>query len=227
MASIFLRTVLIYLFLSIALKLMGKRQIGELEVGELVSTLLISEVAAIPIDDPDLPLLNAVIPILFILSAEILLSAVKNRSAKWKHLIEGEPVYLIYKGKIRQKVLEENRLSVNELLSELRVLGISDVSEVYYAILEQSGKLSVTLRADCQPMTRLSLSKKSDEEAGIAHLIVVDREVNEKNLRALGYDRAWLSDVLSRHGVKLPDVYLLTVDDRGKTNLVRKEDTPA
>ncbi|HBJ19233.1 MAG TPA: hypothetical protein DDY70_05815 [Clostridiales bacterium] len=225
MASIFLRTVLIYFFLSVALKLMGKRQIGELEVGELVSTLLISEIAAIPIDDPDLPLLNAVIPILFILSAEILLSAIKNHSAKLKHLIEGDPVYIIYKGKIRQQVLEDNRISINELLSELRVLGIADISEVYYAILEQSGKLSVTLRADCQPITKQALTE--EREPGIAHLIVVDREVNETNLRALGYDRVWLNRVLAQHGVRLPEVYLLTVDDLGSTSLVKKEEKNA
>lgn len=221
MASIFFRIVLIYFFLSLTLKLMGKRQLGELEVGELVSTLLISEVAAIPIDDPDLPLLNALIPILFILSAEILLSSVKNRSEKLKQLIEGQPVYIIYKGKIRQKVLEDNRISVNELLSELRVLGIADISEVAYAILEQSGKLSVTLRADCQPITKEGLTQTSDP--GIAHLIVADREVNEENLKALGYNRAWLDGVFSRYGVKLSEVFLLTVDDLGNTSLTRKE----
>ncbi len=221
MASIFFRIVLIYFFLSLTLKLMGKRQLGELEVGELVSTLLISEVAAIPIDDPDLPLLNALIPILFILSAEILLSSVKNRSEKLKRLIEGQPVYIIYKGKIRQKVLEDNRISVNELLSELRVLGIADISEVAYAILEQSGKLSVTLRADCQPITKEGLTQTSDP--GIAHLIVADREVNEENLKALGYNRAWLDGVFSRYGVKLSEVFLLTVDDLGNTSLTRKE----
>ena len=221
MASIFFRIVLIYFFLSLTLKLMGKRQLGELEVGELVSTLLISEVAAIPIDDPDLPLLNALIPILFILSAEILLSSVKNRSEKLKRLIEGQPVYIIYKGKIRQKVLEDNRISVNELLSELRVLGIADISEVAYAILEQSGKLSVTLRADCQPITKEGLTQTSDP--GIAHLIVADREVNEENLKALGYKRAWLDGVFSRYGVKLSEVFLLTVDDLGNTSLTRKE----
>ena len=221
MASIFFRIVLIYFFLSLTLKLMGKRQLGELEVGELVSTLLISEVAAIPIDDPDLPLLNALIPILFILSAEILLSSVKNRSEKLKRLIEGQPVYIIYKGKIRQKVLEDNRISVNELLSELRVLGIADISEVAYAILEQSGKLSVTLRADCQPITKEGLTQTSDP--GIAHLIVADREVNEENLKALGYNRAWLDGVFSRYGVKLSEVFLLTVDDLGNTSLTRKD----
>lgn len=221
MASIFLRTVLIYIFLSLILKLMGKRQIGELEVGELVTTLLISEVAALPIDDPDLPLLNAVIPILFLLSAEILISAFKNRSAKLKHLIEGEPVYIIYKGKLRQKVLEENRISVNEFLSELRILGVFDLSDVDYAILEQNGKLSVALRADCQPMTKRSLTEGADE--GVPHAIVVDREINKKNLAALGYKDAWLRRILDGYGVSLSEVYLLTVDDLGNTSLIRKE----
>lgn len=221
MASIFLRTVLIYIFLSLILKLMGKRQIGELEVGELVTTLLISEVAALPIDDPDLPLLNAVIPILFLLSAEILISAFKNRSAKLKHLIEGEPVYIIYKGKLRQKVLEENRISVNEFLSELRILGVFDLSDVDYAILEQNGKLSVALRADCQPMTKRSLTEGTEE--GVPHAIVVDREINKKNLAALGYTDAWLRRILDGYGVSLSEVYLLTVDDLGNTSLIRKE----
>ena len=107
------------------------------------------------------------------------------------------------------------------MLSELRVLGIADISEVAYAILEQSGKLSVTLRADCQPITKEGLTQTSDP--GIAHLIVADREVNEENLKALGYNRAWLDGVFSRYGVNLSEVFLLTVDDLGNTSLTRKE----
>ena len=104
MTSIVVRTVIIYITLSISLRIMGKRQIGELDVGELVSTLLISEIASIPIDDPDIPLMNAVMPILFILSLEILISTVKNKSEKMKGLIEGKPQYIIYKGRVLQKV---------------------------------------------------------------------------------------------------------------------------
>ena len=96
MASIFIRTLIIYLFLSISLKIMGKRQIGELEVGELVSTLVISEVAALPIADPDIPLMNAIIPVLFIVCLEIIISSLKNKSEKLKKYIEGEPIFLIY-----------------------------------------------------------------------------------------------------------------------------------
>ena len=115
MASILIRTVIIYILLTFALKIMGKRQIGELDVGELITTLLISELATIPIDDPDLPLLNAVLPILLIFSLEIIISSLKNRSERLKRLLESSPVYIIYKGKLSERALVENRLSLNEL----------------------------------------------------------------------------------------------------------------
>ena len=123
MVSIFIRTFIIYILLSVTLKTMGKRQIGELDVNELVSTLLISEIAAIPIDDPDLPLMNAIIPITFILSIEIILSHAKTKSNKLKKYVEGRPAFIIYKGKINQKELKENRISINEFLSEMRNQG--------------------------------------------------------------------------------------------------------
>ena len=107
MASIFIRTLIIYVFISISLKVMGKRQLGELEVGELVSTLLVSEVAALPIADPDIPLMNAVIPILFIVCLEIIVSSIKNKSEKLKKYIEGKPIFLIYKGELKQSALRE------------------------------------------------------------------------------------------------------------------------
>ena len=143
MASIVIRTIIIYALLTIALRTMGKRQIGELDVGELVSTLLISELAAIPIDDPDIPLLNAIIPIFLIISIEIILSSVKNKSETLKNIIEGSPTYIIYKGRILQKELFENRISVNELLRELRSQGIGNVNDVEYGIIEQDGGLSI------------------------------------------------------------------------------------
>ena len=143
MLSIFIRTIIIYILLSIMLKLMGKRQIGELEVNELVSTLLISEIAAIPISESNVPLLAAIIPIVFICTLEIFLSALKNKWHGLKHVVEGEPVYIIYKGKLLQDALDENRISINELLCEMRIQGIGSISEVYYAILEQNGKLSL------------------------------------------------------------------------------------
>jgi len=206
--SIFVRTIIIYVVLNIMLKIMGKRQIGELEVNELVSTLLISEVAAIPIGDSDIPLLNAFIPIVFITSLEVALSAIKNRSSLLKRVVEGESVYVIYKGELLQDVLMKNRISINEILTEMRIQGIGDISEVYYGILEQNGKLSL-----------LTVDKKDDA----AHTLVIDGHVDEKRLSEMGYDGKWLSDEVKKRGLSLSDIFLLTVKDDGSINIIERK----
>ena len=142
MASIIIRTAIIYVLLLLCMRVMGKRQIGELDVSELVSTLLISEIVSIPIDDTDIPLLTAVIAVLFLLAIEIITSTVKNKSQKMKKVFEGSPTYIIDKGKLLQNSLKENRISIDELLSEMRTQGIVDISEVYYGIIEQNGSLA-------------------------------------------------------------------------------------
>ena len=207
MTSVLIRTVIIYLFLSFSIKIMGKRQIGELETGELISTLLISEVASLPIDNPDIPLSSAIFPILLIISIEIIISFIKNKSSALKRIVDGEPSFVIYKGRLRQDVLRENRLSINEMLSELRVLGVGDISEVEYALLEQNGKLSVLKRA----------------EDNYAHAIVIDKEVNERALKSLGYDRRWLDARLTERRVKLKEIFLMTVDDSGSIYIIKEE----
>lgn len=207
MSSVLIRTVIIYLFLSFSIKIMGKRQIGELETGELISTLLISEVASLPIDNPDIPLSSAIFPILLIISMEILISFIKNKSNKLKRIIDGEPTFIIYKGRLNQNVLEENRISINEVLSEMRVLGVGDIAEVEYALLEQNGKLSV-------------LKKSSDN---LAHTLIVDGEVNEEELKALGYDSQWLDARLKECGTRASEVFLMTVDDSGSINIIKEE----
>ena len=207
MASVLIRTVIIYFFLSISIKLMGKRQIGELETEELICTLLISEVASLPIDNPDIPLSSAIFPILLIISIEILISFIKNKSGRMKRLIDGEPTFIIYKGKLRQSVLKDNRLSVNELLSELRVLGIGDISEVEYAVLEQNGKIS-------------ALKSSTDK---LAHALIIDGEVNECAVKSLGFDMRWLEARLKEEGVKREEVFLMTVDDSGNIKIIKEE----
>ena len=207
MTSVLIRTVIIYLFLSFSIKIMGKRQIGELETGELISTLLISEVASLPIDNPDIPLSSAIFPILLIISIEIIISFIKNKSSALKRIVDGEPSFVIYKGRLRQDVLRENRLSINEMLSELRVLGVGDISEVEYALLEQNGKLSVLRRA----------------EDNYAHAIVIDKEVNERALKSLGYDRRWLDARLTERHVRLKEIFLMTVDDSGSIYIIKEE----
>ena len=208
MASILIRTLIIYVLLSFSLRVMGKRQLGELDVGELVSTLLISEIASIPIDDPDIPLLNAIIPILFILTMEIILSTIKNKSEKLKLTLEGKPTYIIYKGRLLQAALKENRISINELLSELRSQSIGDIKDVYYAAVEQNGVLSVI---------------KTDQ-SGMAHAIIIDGTLMEDVLRAQGYDERWVKKRLKEQKTEIDKVFLMTVTDEGEINIIERED---
>ena len=207
MTSIVIRTLIVYILLSFMLRILGKRQIGELDVGELVSTLLVSEIASIPIDDPDIPLLNAIIPILLIVAIEIILSTVKNKSEKLKAAIEGKPEYIIYKGRVLQEVLTDNRISINELLSELRSQGVGNIDQVYYAAVEQNGSLSVL--------------KKGDPE--LAHNIIIDGSIIEENLKALGYDEVWLKKRLDERSIRVKDTFLLTVTDSGQIGLILKD----
>lgn len=209
MFSIFIRTILIYLILTILLKIMGKRQLGELEVSELVSTLLISEIGAIPIGDPDIPLLNAVIPILFIASLEVLLTALKSKSNKLKRVVEGSPCYVIYNGKVDQKALIDNRISINELISEMRNQGIGDIDEISYGILEPNGKLSLIKSSDCP---------------SYAHPIVIDGEIHRKALQKLGYNEIWLKNRLVENKCELDAVLLMTVNDDDNINIIVKEE---
>lgn len=186
---------------------MGKRQLGELDVSDLVSTLLVSEIASIPIDDPDIPLLNAVLPILFILAVEVILSTLKNKSEKLKGFMEGKPTYIIYKGRLLQSALRENRISVNELLSEMRIQGVGNIDDVYYAIAEQNGSLSLILR----------------DKSILAHPIVIDGAINSPALKSLGYDERKIEKELRSARISLDEVFLMTVDDEGKFKIIERE----
>lgn len=207
MVSIFLRTVIIYILLAISLKIMGKRQIGELEVGELVSTLLISEIVSIPIDTPDIPLLNAIIPLLFILSVEIIMSHIKNKSKKIKATIEGKPSFIIYNGSLRQSELLQNRISINEILTEMRAQGIPGIGDVGFCILEPGGKLSFFERG-----TELSLP------------IIIDGEPEEEIIAQLGIDAKWIKEKLEAEGRAISDVFLMTADMSKTYNIIYKEE---
>ncbi len=208
MVSIFIRTAVIYLLLAISLKIMGKRQIGELEVGELVSTLLISEIVSIPIDTPDIPLLNAIIPLLFILALEIITSYVKNKSKRLKRAIEGSASFIIYNGKLRQKELVQNRISINEILTEMRIQGIGEISDVKYCILESSGKLSFFEK----------------ENGALSLPIITDGELEEENAAVLGISKEWINKKLKCDGKEISDVFLMTADVSHKHHIIYKEE---
>ena len=209
MASIFIRTLIIYVFISFSLRIMGKRQLGELDVGEFVSTLLMSEVAALPLADQDLPLLNAIIPLILIVCLEILISFFKNKSEKLKNIVEGKPNFIVYRGKLIQSTLSENRISINEFLEEMRIQGIGSISDINYAILESNGKISII---------------QQDNNSALAHTIIIDGEINKERLRDLGYSNTWLERMLKKRGIETKDTFLMTVDDNETINIILKDE---
>ena len=227
MASICIRTFVVYLLITCSIRLMGKRQIGELEVSELVTTLLLSELAAMPIDDPDIPLLFSLIPIFLIVALELLTSDLKNRITFLKRIFESRPTILINRGALSQKEMQKMRISMEELLSALRQQGVTDPDDVYYAILEQNGSLSVILKADKQPLT-VSDAGVNTVERGITHALIIDGHVNQKEVRSVGKDEEWLYRTLSRYHSTVKETFLLSLDDAGHVTLIKKNrDEPA
>ena len=156
MITIFIRTVIIYLLLLLTMRILGKRQLGELEISELITTILLSEIASIPIANQDLPIFYAIIPLATIMSIEVLFSFLSSKSPRLKKLLSTSPSTLIVNGTILQKELAKNRISPEELISELRLKNIGDVSNVKYAILEPSGMLSVFPKMEYQQVTILT-----------------------------------------------------------------------
>ena len=223
MATILYRIIAIYILLSFSIRIMGKRQVGELEVSDLISTLLLSEIAALPVADPEIPLLYAVIPLLFILSLELLITCLKNRFAPLKRIFEPRTSTLIRNGEIDQAALKKMRISVDELMGELRLQGVDDLSDVSLCTVEQNGRLSVLLVPEQQPITQASLQ---GERGGYRKPVILDGVPDENALSSTGIDRKTVDGILKRRGVSVKDVFLLAVGEDGRYTLVRKETKP-
>ena len=222
MITLLVRTLVVYILLMITLRLMGKRQIGELEISELVSTLLLSELAAIPISDSSLPMAYSIIPIFLIAITEFVISDVKNRSPILKQLFDGRPSVLIRKGKLMENEFRRARISVEEFLAACRLQGVGDPGELYYAVLEQNGQLSLLLKKENSPVTP-SLLTIPTTESGMTHAVIADGALNETELSECGKDKKWLSVILSAYGHKQEDVFLLLVDDAGGLRVTPKQ----
>ena len=221
MLTILMRLIIIYTILIGTMRVMGKRQIGELQVSELVTTILLSELAAQPIADPQIPLIFAIIPIGALISIEVVISFAVTKIPFLKPIFDGKPSILISKGKLNTAEILRVRISLEELLSQLRIAGVADIGEVNYAILEQNGQLSVITKKHASPPSADDLKVKVSE-SGIAHALIVDSEVSDFNLKQIGRSRGWLEKRLSHYKIKLSDVMLFTVDDSGKENLIRR-----
>ncbi len=223
MTILFFRTIVIYALLSVLLRIMGKRQVGELEVSELVSTLLLSEIASLPIENPEIPFLFALVPILFIFSVEIAITYLKNKWEPLKRLFESRPVFLIVRGELLQDALLEMRISVNELISECRQQGVSDISDIEYAVLEQNGTLSLLLKEEKQPLTADSAEGKSSPTM---HPVILDGRIDREILTTLGIEEARLKRICRKNRCKTDEVFLLMLSDSDEYRLIKKKPAP-
>lgn len=228
MMTAFARTVILYFLIMIGLRLMGKRQIGELEPSELVLTMMISDLATVPMQDFGIPLLAGVIPILTLLALSMLMSQLSLRNLRFRELVCGTPAVLIRRGMIQQQAMRKNRYTLDELLEELRGQGISCVEDVKYAILENSGQLSVLPWSRRQPPTAAQLDLEVEDDVTLPTVLINDGRVLHKNLAACGHDSAWLEERLREQRLASPrDVFLLTLDEQGRVSCIKKEDRPS
>ena len=222
MATVLLRATVIYVLLIGAIRLTGKRQIGELQVSELIITFMISELAALPIQDLSIPISYSIFPIVLLLCYEVIVSFLITKSKFLKKLFYGNPSFLIKNGKLSQKELARSRIDINEFLGELRLKDVSDISLVDYAILEQNGQLSVFLKSESQPVTQgdMSIQKATD---GIGHAIIVDGNINESSLKDAHKSISWLNKYLKSNHLKVEDIFLFTLTDANDINIIMKE----
>ena len=218
----YIRTILLYLVLILVIRLMGKRQIGQMEPAEFVVTMLVANLAAIPMQDGGIPLYSGLVPILTVLGAELILSSLSLRSVKLRQLLCGKPVILMENGRILQNNLRRTRLTMDELTELLREKDVLDLHQVQYAILETNGNLSVFPYPKHQPPSAMALDIQVKPQS-LPYTLISDGYLYEENLSLAGKDRRWLENVLREQSARLQDTWLLTVDDKGKLLFIRKE----
>ncbi len=211
----FMRTLLVYAALIGGLRFTGKRQLGELSTSEFAVTILVSELASVPLQDPAIPLLGGIVPLVTLLAVEVLLSCLCRRSIRFRRLLCGNPCMVIRDGKFDPDMLRLLRLSPEDVLEGLRMAGVALVSDVRCGIIETNGQLSVLPYADKQPLTPSDLGKHP-KDAGMARVLIFEGKIRRGVLRQLGKDEAWLLRTCRARGIHAPeDVFLLTLDDCG------------
>ena len=210
MATVLIRTAIIYILFTFAIRLMGKRQVGEMQLSELITTFMLSELAINPIQDISIPIAYSIIPLVFLFSMEIVTSFLATKIPSFRRAFVGTPSIIIKNGVLDQAELSRLRISINELLSELRLKNIGSIDEVDFAILEQNGQLSVFT--------------KSNSNGNLSHALVTDGNINSSELLIVNRDENWLYKELKKRGLALERVFLMTIDDEGKIYIIIKEE---
>jgi len=223
MITILFRTLIVYFALIVTMRLMGKRQIGELEVTDLVTTLLLSEIASLPITNHDIPISHAVIPMIILLILEVGSSLILVHFPRLRNLVSAKPTVIIHNGKLLPRSLYAMRISIDELMGEVRQQGLTDLSQVDTAILEKNGKLTVLPKAIYQPPTaeQLGLSPKNEP---LMHIVWRNGAFSPVGLELIGKDRAWLMRKMQKDHLKTDELLCIMANREGRLVWIPKEE---
>lgn len=219
MLVVFVRALVLYIIVVVVMRVMGKRQIGQLQPFELAIAIMISELAAVPMQDTGIPLVNGIIPILTLLVAQLLMSFLSLKSIRARAIICGKPTILIEKGQILESALRKELYTLNDLLEQLRISNIPNVSDVEYAILETNGQLSIIPKSQKRPLTPEDMNIKTKYD-GLPIDVIIDGRILTDNLEISGKSRKWLLDELVKRQYSDPEEILYAcVDPEGSLYL--------
>lgn len=217
-----IRTVILYFIVICVVRLMGKRQIGELQPTELVITLLLSEIIAMPMEDNDIPLISTVVPVMLLVAFEIITSAVSMKSLKFRFLVQGHPIIIIRDGELQQKEMKKLRLTIDDILEALRQKDIFDISLVAYAIIETNGRMSVMLKPDFETVTNKNAGITADD-SGIPCVVITDGQIERSSFDDCNMTDEKLKTIIKNQKIDVGNTLLMTVDKSGKTVVIGRD----
>lgn len=218
----FFRSIVLYIIVLIVMRLMGKREIGELQPFELAISIMIADLASIPMTETGIPITNGIMPILGLLVMHLIISMINLKSNRAREIICGKPRILVYRGKIDEKALKKERFSINELQEKLRSKDIMNLGDVEFAILETSGEITVVQK----PNKRNTIPEDfgiMPEYEGLSYDLIVDGKVMSENLQKIGKNYEWLRKQVQKFGVTPKDVFVATIDGKGQFFCQKRE----
>ena len=222
MLIIFFRSIILYIIVLIVMRLMGKREISQLQPFELAISIMIADLASVPMSDIGIPIFNGIIPICGLLLMHLLISMLNMKSLKAREIICGKPTILVYRGKIDEKALKKERFTINELQEQLRINNVINLGDVEFAILETSGQITVIQKPEKRNIIPQDFNIVPEYE-GIPYDLVIDGKVMEKNLRKIGKDYNWLKKQVKEFGIKPEEALVVTIDGKGQFFCQEKE----
>jgi Predicted membrane protein len=216
MFIVLIRTVVLYIVVITSMRLMGKKQIGELEPFEFAIAIMVSELASLPMQDTRIPIMHGIIPIITLLTLQTIVSVLELKNEKLRIFFSGKPSVVINAGQLNVKELEKERFNLNDLMEELRLQGYYNLEDIQYAILETSGQLSIIPKTELSPATKADLNLKPQQDI-LPVTLILDGRINSSNLKIINKDKHWLKQQLKKNNIDSHEHILIAmIDSKGK-----------